>query len=646
MPAPPPRAAAIAAGILYFGAVLALPRLPFWAVVGIALVCAAAPALLVADARRRGQPVSSRWLAASVWPVAHLTIAATGGFTSPLLPLTAAWTLFAAASLPGSEVALMLALALALLVAGERAPPWPGARLLELALLVTVGLSPVAFRAVRRRLNPTLAAGRTVDPASAIAGSEPGPLRADLLRKLVDSVREGTGAGRAVLWIIDATAGRAGPAIVSGGAAPRAVTLRGDPMQWAAEQAMMIRLERTPGWSDPDAAVTLVPVESDRDPAVLLSLEHPPDRSAPELETLEPYATLLRMGIGMYRREMIAFDDRERYNRLLELLRALPGDLAGGTFAEKLADAARQLVGGTGALVASWERDHGEVLALVGEDGGPIPGTAFEPGPVELALVARGQDAVVRTDLRLLGKRTPLATPAERWASPPRALVVMPLPDVDDVAGVLAVWSSEAPSLDTGSVEALKTILPYAGLQFRQSLQFESVREDAQRDPLTGLHNRRAFQERLKQEILRFDRYARPLSLLLVDLDHFKQVNDQLGHEAGDEVLRRIAGALVDGLRGVDFVARFGGEEFVVLLPETRLNEALDAAERIRGRIEALDVDWKGRTIPVRASIGVSASPTCVERPHELIGSADGALYTSKSSGRNRVTAAPQGLDA
>ena len=152
-------------------------------------------------------------------------------------------------------------------------------------------------------------------------------------------------------------------------------------------------------------------------------------------------------------------------------------------------------------------------------------------------------------------------------------------------------------------------------------------------DPLTGLLNRRAFDERLDLEIQRAQRYQRPLSLLFIDIDHFKQVNDRHGHVVGDEVLRAVATVLKDGLRATDAACRYGGEEFAVILVETDRHEAFSIAERIRlaaenNRIEQLD---KSATISVGVSV-LSPEDLAVD----LVQRADNSMYVAKKNGRNQ----------
>ena len=157
-------------------------------------------------------------------------------------------------------------------------------------------------------------------------------------------------------------------------------------------------------------------------------------------------------------------------------------------------------------------------------------------------------------------------------------------------------------------------------------------------DALTQLANRRRFSETLEQELARARRYKRPLSLVMLDVDHFKRLNDSYGHQAGDDVLKSIAGLLPTTLRAQDMVARFGGEEFAIVLPETPVQQARAVAERLRSAIESRTFRCQGHDIGVTASFGVADTRAGeLGSPQQLIGAADRALYTAKTCGRNRV---------
>lgn len=175
------------------------------------------------------------------------------------------------------------------------------------------------------------------------------------------------------------------------------------------------------------------------------------------------------------------------------------------------------------------------------------------------------------------------------------------------------------------------------------TLVHEKLKEDGLTDPLTKLSNRRFFERRMREEVERWQRHGKPLSSMLVDLDHFKQVNDRHGHQAGDVVLQAVAHELGAELRASDVIARFGGEEFVMLLPDTDMDEASEIAARLRCRIEALG--WK-EIVPELQSVTASFGIACLESDFKLevdeastwlLEMADKALYQAKADGRNRV---------
>ncbi len=161
--------------------------------------------------------------------------------------------------------------------------------------------------------------------------------------------------------------------------------------------------------------------------------------------------------------------------------------------------------------------------------------------------------------------------------------------------------------------------------------------DGADRDPLTGLANRRAFDARVAEELDRAHRYHTHLALVLVDLDHFKQVNDRHGHQTGDELLRAFAAAVSRCLRELDLAARFGGEEFALVLPGAHTDDACRLAEQIRAAVAELELfDPAGERVRVTASFGAADFPSCAT-VEELVGAADRRLYQAKRLGRNRV---------
>lgn len=165
--------------------------------------------------------------------------------------------------------------------------------------------------------------------------------------------------------------------------------------------------------------------------------------------------------------------------------------------------------------------------------------------------------------------------------------------------------------------------------------KLQVAQSEAHRDPLTGIANRLAYNERLTQEVARWKRFGRPLCLLVWDIDHFKSVNDRFGHAAGDKVLKIIAGEFSTGIRETDFICRYGGEEFVMLLPDTDTEGAILAADKMRIRIEQCQFSSKGKPVPVTLSCGLSQFNDD-DQPGYVFERADKALYRAKNDGRNR----------
>ncbi|MBN1932173.1 MAG: GGDEF domain-containing protein [Desulfobacterales bacterium] len=156
-------------------------------------------------------------------------------------------------------------------------------------------------------------------------------------------------------------------------------------------------------------------------------------------------------------------------------------------------------------------------------------------------------------------------------------------------------------------------------------------------DPLTGIYNRRAYERHMLEEIQRYLRHQHTFSMLLLDVDHFKQINDRCGHAVGDKCLKEIVNQVKPNLRESDFFARFGGEEFIVFLPETDLSGAMIVAEKLRKTVEKTDFIYKGKIEKITVSIGVTAIKISDQSPKTLFNRLDEALYDAKKTGRNRV---------
>ncbi len=191
----------------------------------------------------------------------------------------------------------------------------------------------------------------------------------------------------------------------------------------------------------------------------------------------------------------------------------------------------------------------------------------------------------------------------------------------------------------------LKTAVRVLELEKSLKEANEAIRLLSITDPLTGCYNRAYMDAHLPREIQRAVRYGHPISLIMMDIDHFKEVNDQYGHQAGDNVLKRIVETIRESIRsGVDWIARYGGEEFVVVFPETDVHAAEQLGDRLRWRISNEAIPFEGKDIQITASFGVtgfSSSRSVKLMSHEaMIHLADKLLYQAKENGRNQVMSA------
>ncbi len=203
--------------------------------------------------------------------------------------------------------------------------------------------------------------------------------------------------------------------------------------------------------------------------------------------------------------------------------------------------------------------------------------------------------------------------------------------------------SDEAPTFGDSELSFKNTFAGQLGLSIANIRLREALRTQSVKDPLTGLYNRRYLEETLQREIRRAVRAKQALGILMLDLDHFKKFNDTYGHEAGDAVLREAGGFFAKSIRVEDTVCRFGGEEFVIILPTASLEAAAARAECIRSKLREMSVHHQGQSLGmITVSVGAAAFPRNGNSPKELLAAADAALYRAKANGRDRVIRAEQ----
>jgi diguanylate cyclase (GGDEF)-like protein len=269
--------------------------------------------------------------------------------------------------------------------------------------------------------------------------------------------------------------------------------------------------------------------------------------------------------------------------------------------------------------------------------------------------VANGQDALIEvrsgayslvvTDRSMPGLDGLQLCRAIRAAQLPTYVYILMLTGLDSTTDAVAGLKAGADDYVSKPAREEELIARLAAgcriLTLEQSLRAanERIRLLTVTDALVGTFNRRYFDDQLHAAVARAERYHRPLSLVFVDLDHFKLINDTHGHRVGDQVLIEVGRRLLASLRADDWISRYGGEEFAVVLPETAAEAAAGVAERLRTAIADQKVPTDAGDLTVTASFGVASSlPSTAMTPEALIGAADTALYRSKADGRNRTT--------
>ncbi|MCL4425274.1 MAG: sensor domain-containing diguanylate cyclase [Firmicutes bacterium] len=223
-----------------------------------------------------------------------------------------------------------------------------------------------------------------------------------------------------------------------------------------------------------------------------------------------------------------------------------------------------------------------------------------------------------------------------------RSLLLLPLGAGEKVIGLLGLGSRQHREFGSDEIKILYLLANRAAMAIENAQLYESTQRLANADPLMGLFNHRYFQEHLQEEILRASRFNHPVSLVMIDLDHFKKFNDTYGHPSGDQVLRQLARLINSQIRQVDIAARYGGEELAIILPETNKAGAAVLAEKLRRTIENhLFFEEKHQMVSrLTISLGVAAYPDDAQTREELVEKADQALYQAKTKGRNRVSLA------
>jgi diguanylate cyclase (GGDEF)-like protein len=308
---------------------------------------------------------------------------------------------------------------------------------------------------------------------------------------------------------------------------------------------------------------------------------------------------------------------------LIELGRELENVRPGDDLTEMFAEYVRGRLGFERVMVLTRAAD-GWQGAISGDSAG-----ASATGPVQIGPLAK---RISRTGAPMLVRSLAGEAVLDELLPSARNVVVAPLvADGEPLGVVFAEWGRRRTRIPAVTLEALTQSASQTAVALRNAALLAEVEYLATRDGLTRLANRRLFEETLSREMARSYRRSTPLSLVVLDVDHFKDVNDSAGHQAGDAVLRDIGRALVRNTKASDLAARYGGDEFVVLLPDCAGVDAFRVAERLRAAVA------RGVTaLPVTVSAGVGEMPGNAGDGERLVAAADAALYAAKRDGRNR----------
>lgn len=493
---------------------------------------------------------------------------------------------------------------------------------------------------------------RIVDPKlsaadlriAAMAAAEDEDLQSELvtLGAFLQDVRDSMGADEAVFWRWSERRDSIAPFTWSAPGEPRPIHFDmgawSGLVQWSAQQRMM-NFD-----ADARAGVTRLAaapiIHEDRLIGVLsVSRAGGLDRGREHIKSWLPRhaAQVARLVLGT--------ELRREYGRLMRQSQALlnaakrfQGHMSQDSLAKAICETACAVSSASDAALVRWRAEEQRGWLQYASDG-----FRAEPRPLGSdSLVARAcSDGLPMPldDVARMTKPISLFSDADdAWKH--GSMAIVPLKLEDRVIGAIVIASPEREDIPQEEATNVGILGAMAATSLEIVWEMEEVSRRARTDPLTGLHNRRHFDELLGQMIKQTDRFGDPVALIMADVDHFKNVNDTWGHDAGDEVLKSLAETLKAGVRDADICSRFGGEEFAIVLPKTTLQGAAELADRLRKQVETKPVVVSGEPISVTISCGVACYPDGVITKEALFAAADRALYEAKSAGRNCVRSA------
>ena len=402
------------------------------------------------------------------------------------------------------------------------------------------------------------------------------------------------------------------------------------------------RGSRTPGTHAVDESLLVVPLRADEGTVGVITLSKPGlgQFGAEDLRLLMilagQAATALESARLLTRLQSVAGE----LQRLLDMSSELSGSLDPRQVADLIAAHIARALAVDECAISWWDREGDRVVTLGYYP--PVPREQLEPS-FDIATYPETRRVLERQVTVTVDADDPASDGAERTLlrrDGNRMLAMLPLVAKGESIGLVELMANSWMAWDEGRLALARTMANEAALALENARLYEEARALADRDPLTGFYNHRYVHERLGEEVLRAQRTRQPVSLLMLDLDDFKLVNDTFGHLFGDRVLRWVAERIRACLRASDVPARYGGDEFAIILPDTDADAARSVAERIVHALADQPFGAAGRDpIPLGASIGVAAHPGDGRTATQLIAAADDRLYRVKRAGGRGVHA-------